>query len=286
MALLYQPPKLPYAGTELGSGSNVYCKDLQGSLLNIGPGFTSSSDFYLGQIKANWTSGSFAAGQTYTTTGVVSGTSTVGSGLTAKFSVTVPNPNTKNDGDPLQVSLIVVDPGYGYKPGPDTRIFFDADAVLAAFNAGTTPAVADAVYTMEAGEEFILQGGTSVSAISIVAYAENAEETGWQFQLLGPNDATSQLITIVIPNASQNDFDSNKYAIVANATGGRNGDKETFTKTVGVVSGSITRDDSANTVTITVRRAAGDSTTPDPGDNVLLPCSVTVRLAKRELAFS
>ena len=257
---------------------------MQRSILsnNIGPGYTSSSDVYLGEIKANWAD-EFAVG-TYTTTGVVSGTSAVGSGLTAKFSVTI-DPVPAN-GTAVQVTLIVVDPGYGYKTGPDNRISFDSAAVLAAFNAGTTPAVADAVYTMDPGEEFTLQPGFSPLATSIVSYAENAEETGWQCWVAGPDDVTAQLITIVIPNASQNDFDSNKYAVVANATGGRNGDNETLTKTVGVVSGSITRNDSANTVTITVRRAAGDSTTPDPGDNVLLQCSLTIRLAKRQLAFS
>ena len=285
MALLYQPPKLPYAGTELGSGSNVYCKSLPNtSLLNIGPGYTSSSSSFLGSIKAAWATGNggpWTPG-TYTTTTAISGTSAAGSGLTAKFSITVPDPNNLADDAELQVSLIVVDPGYGYKTGPDNSIYFDADEVLAAFNGGTTP-TSPSAYTMDPGQEFRLQASTSPLAISIVVYAENAEETGWQCHIGGPDNATSQLLTIVIPNASQNDIDFDKYAIVANATGGRNGEKETFTQTVGVVSGSITRDDSANTVTITVRRAAAD---PTPGDKPLLRCNLTVRLAKRELAFS
>lgn len=283
MALLYQPPKLPYAGTELGSGSNVYCKSLSNtSLLNIGPGYTSSASVYLGEIKANWQGAGFTAGDTYTTTTAISGTSAAGSGLTARFAVTVPA-GPPLDGTAVQVTLIVVDPGYGYKTGPDNSIYFDADEVLAAFNGGTTPAVVGAVYTMDPGQEFRLQPSFSSLGVSMVVYAENAQETGWQCHIGGPDDATSQLLTIVIPNASQNDIDFDKYAIVANATGGRNGEKETFTQTVGVVSGSITRDDSANTVTITVRRAAAD---PTPGDKPLLRCNLTVRLAKRELAFS
>ena len=288
MALLYQPPKLPYAGTELGSGSNVYCKILPNtSLLNIGPGYTSSASVYLDEIKANWQGAGFTAGETYTTTGVVSGTSTAGSGFTARFAVTVPDPVPAN-GTSVQVTLIVVDPGYGYKTGADNSIFFDADEVLAKFNAGTTPEVAGALYTMDPGQVFRLQASTSPLGISMVVYAETPNPTGWQCQIGGPDNATSQLLTIVIPNASQNDIDPDKYAIVANATG-RNGDKETLTQTVGVVSGSIARDydptdpNSPNTVTITVRRAAAD---PTPGAKPLLRCNLTVRLAKRELEFT
>jgi len=223
MALLYQPPRNPYSGTELGASGNVYCQNITlidgGQGFNIGPGTATDYQY---TPTGNWN-----VGTTYTSLAIAPTTTTLsagsnGSGLTATFAVT--GSGAAND-NPANITVLISNPGVGYQPG-DVLVWSNADveaAILAAIAlAGGTSVTAGTVggaaaplgltYTITAmSDSGSDQGFQSVS---------RSTGLGWQFVL--PNTAeTEQYVELLIPddNDDDNNLAANEKCVMVNITG-------------------------------------------------------------------
>jgi len=276
MALLYQPPKLPYSGTELGLGSNVFCKKiLSANILDGGPGASLVASAPLtATIEANWTEAPFTVDTTYSVEVTSSSTTGTGTGMTATFSFTTGNP-IEGNGDPIALSAVVTNPGSGYVSGE--VVTWDTADILAKFQAGTTPQSPEtAVYDI-VNSAYTLTLGAGSNATSAVIYTE-VGSSGWQFTLGGVSGQV-QLVTIIIADdgIAGNDYADRDYVVVTNITGGV---PETDTTTAGIASASIFHNTDNKTEQITLRRSVGDR---GSASATLAAADVTVRLSKRQL---
>ena len=276
MAFLYQPPKLPYSGTELGLGSNVFCKKiLAANILDGGPGASLAASVPgTATIQANWTAASFAAATTYTTEVTSSSTTGTGTGMTATFSFTTTDP-IDGDGDPIALSAVVNNPGSGYVSGE--VVTWDLADILAKFQAGTTPASpVGATYT-NVNSDYTLTLGAGAGSTSAVIYTE-VGSSGWQFTLSSVSGQV-QLVTIIIADdgIAGNDYAIDDYVVDTNITGGV---PETDTSTAGIASASIFHNTDNQTEQITLRRSVGDR---GAATATLANANVTVRLSRRQL---
>jgi len=273
MALLYQPPKLPYSGTELGLGSNVFCKKiLSANILDGGPGASLVASAPLtATIEANWTEAAFTVDTTYSVEVTSSSTTGTGTGMTATFSFTTGNP-IEGNGDPIALSAVVTNPGSGYVSGE--VVTWDAADILAKFQAA---APGGATYT-NVNSAYTLTLGAGSNATSAVIYTE-VGSSGWQFTLGGVSGQV-QLVTIIISDdgIAGNDYADSDYVVVTNITGGV---AETEISTAGIASASIFHNTDNKTEQITLRRSVGDRGSGT--DATLAAADVTVRLSRRQL---
>ena len=271
MALLYQPPKLPYSGTELGLGSNVFCKKiLSANILDGGPGASLVASAPLtATIEANWTEAAFTVDTTYSVEVTSSSTTGTGTGMTATFSFTVAG---EADAAKLALSAVVNNPGSGYVSGE--VVTWDAADILAKFQAA---APGGATYT-NVNSAYTLTLGAGSNATSAVIYTE-VGSSGWQFTLGGVSGQV-QLVTIIISDdgIAGNDYADSDYVVVTNITGGV---AETEISTAGIASASIFHNTDNKTEQITLRRSVGDRGSGT--DATLAAADVTVRLSRRQL---
>ena len=273
MALLYQPPKLPYSGTDLGLGSNVFCKKiLTANILDGGPGASLSDDGVDATIQADWATATFAAG-TYSTQVTSSSTTGAGTGMTATFSFTLAGGEI--DAAKIALSAVVTNPGSGYVSGE--VVTWDTADILAKFQAGTTPPSPGAAVYSNVNSAYTLTLGAGSNATSAVIYTE-VGSSGWQFTLGGVSGQV-QLVTIIIADdgIAGNDYADRDYVVVTNITGGV---PETDTTTAGIASASIFHNTDNKTEQITLRRSVGDR---GSASATLAAADVTVRLSKRQL---
>jgi hypothetical protein len=160
MAFLYQPPKLPYSGTEIGLGSNVFCENL--SMLG-GSGAAVEADGT--QVTYDNTGGANVTVTGTTNNAVASSTDSVnGTGMTAKFTVT---PVAGVQGN---LSLSIENPGTGYKKGD--KITFTKEAILAQIEAGTTPVVPiDGASRSVSGDVVFVLDFDAANAAVVIGYS-------------------------------------------------------------------------------------------------------------------
>jgi hypothetical protein len=276
MAFLYQPPKLPYSGTELGLGSNVFCENL--SMIG-GSGAALAADQVTPVIYNN-TGGTDVTTAGTTNSAVASSTDSVnGTGMTAKFTVTPIEPAPNKTGT---LSLSIENPGTGYKAGD--KITFTAADILAAIvppTGGTTPQVpVDGTVgfpAVSADVVFVLAADGANAAVVIGYSADDNTTEGWQF-LLDASSAISQRIVISAPSrraASEIPNLERTTTVYANATSTDNGNVADTS-----VSGACCTAISANGTThvnVTVVRFV-------PTGFSLNDCAMTVRLGDRQLA--
>lgn len=262
MAFLYQPPKLPYSGTELGLGSNVFCENLS----MIGGSATA-----LGADLTPVTTTTASAADDYTSNAVTSSSvdPAGGTGMSAKFSFT-----SDGGGGPYALTLSIENPGIGYKVGD--KVTFTAAAIKIGLDA-VTPAAntvnQDAVFVLLADEDV---GVTDKSYIVGYSVDDNTTE-GWQFLLDAPS-GEFQRIVISAPSkkASADITDLERTTTVhANATSTDNGAVPDLALG-GVCSTAISRNGNTH-LNITVVRFV-------PTGFTLNDCAMTVRLGDRQLA--
>lgn len=273
MALLYQPPQNPYAGTENGSAGNVFCKQIAtASFIDGGVGFViqANAATYVATPGADWDTT-----DTVTTLAIPPSTTTLsagssGSGMTATFTVVGSGANQTAS----QILVVVSNPGTNYQVGD---VLQWSDAVVAAALVAALFAVVQPVNTITIGGananplELTIAAARSGGVVTTV----EADETGWQFSLNSVS-ALTQLVTIVIPDngIAGDDFAEQDYCIVTNLTGGI---PETATTTIGTLTASIYHDTVSGTELISLRRVTGSAA------STLLPADCTVRLVKRML---
>lgn len=267
MAFLYQPPRLPYAGTEDGEASNTFCQSL--SLLNGGPGFSITLPGTFTATPSGETWGA-VAGQTTTAVAFSSTTSVGGSGMTATFTVA----GGADDGNARNITAaIVISPGSGFKVG-DTITWSLADigaAIQTAFGLTNLVTVnVDLVYTLVAD---------TINQTSLVVYTDSLT-TGWQFEAEG-STGTNQTITVVVSNdnITGGDYDVSDYSIVANATSTSVPAAYVRTQGPGACYGTIDHISTDNTERVTVTRFV-------PAGFTLLEANISVRRAKRQLVLT
>ena len=272
MSILYQLPKNPYAGTELGSASSVFCNQIaSASFIDGGPGFViqAPAATYVATPGQNWVTTSV-----YTTAAIAPTTTTLaagstGAGLTATFSVTGSGANQTA----AQITVTISNPGSGYVVG-DVLAWSDADvetALLAALAGdGNVTSI-----TVSGANSNPLEYTVALTNSGGVVTTAVVGQTGWQFSV-NSIAALTQLITITIPDngITGDDYAVDDYVIVANITGGV---PETATTTVGTITGSIFHHSDTNTEQITLRRVTGSAA------STLLGGDVTVRMVKRML---
>jgi len=274
MAFLYQPPRLPYSGTELGLGSNVFCKKiLSANILDGGPGTSlTASAPATATITGKWVTAGLANGQTYATEVTFSSTTGTGTGMKAKFSFAYAG---EVDDDGIALSAEVTNPGSGYVSGE--VVTWDAADILAKFKLGTNPPTLSTAYT-SVDSAYTLTLGAGSTSTSAVIYTE-AGSSGWQFTLGGVSGQV-QLVTIIISDdgIAGNDYADSDYVVVTNITGGV---AETEISTAGIASASIFHNTDNKTEQITLRRSVGDRGSGT--DATLAAADVTVRLSRRQL---
>jgi hypothetical protein len=286
MSILYQLPKNPYSGTEFGSASNTFCKQIASSSFISGPGqvFQPAGGAALGVFSPTSTvtaAGNLTNLEVFTTAGVLatSTSSAEGSGMTFQFT-------SIGDGDTATTinTMILLDPGNGKYVAGDTLTFDLTDntspAALAyiattgdqggAFGATCAFGAANVIVTLAAS--------TGTGAAANISTTVQVGETGWQFAVDAIVGLT-QVITITIPDngITGDDFAEQDYVVVTNITGGA---EETATATVGKMSGSIYHDAINNVEQISLRRSTGSAA------STLLAGDVTVRLVKRMLPIN
>jgi len=285
MSLLYQPPQTPYAGTETGSASNIFCKQIASSGFLSGPGrtFAPAGGVGAGVFSPASTvtaAGTLPNGEIFTTGGVLatSTTSTSGSGMTFQFQST-------GDGDTATTigSMILLDPGNGKYTATDTLTSDLTDntspaalAYIATTGDGSTAFGASCVFGAAAVVVTLSAAVTNTSSgLASLSTTVDVGETGWQLSLNSVSGLT-QIVTIVIPNngIAGDDFTDQDYCVMTNLTGGIS---ETATTTAGIVTASIYHNTATNTERISVRRATGSAA------STLLATDCTVRLVKRQL---
>ena len=272
MAFLYQPPKLPYSGTELGLGSNVFCENLSmigGS--NVGVVDGTGTAITLDVSDTGTLGDVLETAAVAATVGTGSGT-----GMTAKFSVVA----TGAGGAARTITIRIENPGVGYKV--NDAIQFDGTAVLNAFDdttnitpnaafsgAGTPPIV----FTLLADED---AGVTDKSYILGYSVDDNTTE-GWQFLL----DAPSGLFQRIVISAPSRKASSSSIAnlertttVHANATSTDNAAVPDLALG-GVCSTAISRNGNTH-INVTVVRFV-------PTGFTLNDCAMTVRLGDRQL---
>jgi|DEB0MinimDraft_6_1074348.scaffolds.fasta_scaffold21387_2 hypothetical protein len=275
MAFLYQPPRLPYSGTELGLGSNVFCENLS-MIAGSGAAKTEAGV----QVTYDNTGGT-ALSQAGTTNSAVASSSTTsvnGTGMTAKFTVT---PAAGIQGN---LSLSIENPGTGYKVGD--KITFAKEDILTAINAGTTPPVEidGAGRSVSANVVFVLLADQDLGVTDksyIVGYSADDNTTeGWQFLLKGPS-GIFQRIVISAPSrkASTDPFTNleRTTTVYANATSTDNA-AVPDTQLGGACSTAISRNGNTH-INVTVVRFV-------PTGFTLADCAMTVRLGDRQLAMT
>lgn len=224
MAFIYQPPRNPYSGTELGASGNVYCQNITlidgGQGFNIGP---STATEY--QYTPTGGSGNWNVGTTYTSLAIAPTTTTLsagsnGSGLTATFAVTGSGGANKN---PANITVLISNPGVSYQPG-DVLVWSNA-AVAAAIQAAIDLAGDSGVTAGDVG------GAAAPLTYTITAMSDSASDQGfqsvsrstglgWQFKL--PNTAqTEQYVELLIPddNDDDNNLAANEKCVQVNITG-------------------------------------------------------------------
>jgi len=272
MALLYQHPKNPYAGTELGSASNVFCKQIAStSFIDGGPGFViqAGAATYVATPGQDWITSS-----TYTTLAIPPSTTNLsagssGSGMTATFTVVGSGANQTAS----NIVVLVSNPGTDYQVGD---VLQWSDTVVEAALLAALLADANVTSITVSGDNsnplnFTIAGELTGGVVTTV----KAGETGWQFSL-NAVAALTQLVTIVIPDngIAGDDFAEQDYCVVVNATGGV---AETATTTIGSMSSSIFHNTDNDTEQIMIRRSTGTA------GSTLLAADCTVRLVKRLL---
>ena len=282
MAFLYQPPRLPYSGTEIGLGSNVFCENL--SMIG-GSGAALAADGATAVIYNN--TGGADVDVTGTTVNAVTSSSTTsvnGTGMTAKFTVTPTDPVGKTG----TLSLSIENPGTGYKAGD--KITFRAVDILAKIlpsGGGTSPQVAvdgpaavtdgagnptDVVFVLVADED-------AANAAVVIGYSADDNTTeGWQFLLDPPASGISQRIIISAPSRRASSDITNlerTTTVYANATSTDNGNVPD-TQVGGACCTAISRNGDTH-VNVTVVRFV-------PTGFSLNDCAMTVRLGDRQLA--
>jgi len=285
MALLHQPPQNPYSGTENGSASNVFCKQIANTSFISGPGRTfapagGAAEGVFSPTSTVTAAGTLTNGEVFTTAGVLatSTTSTSGSGMTFQFQST-------GDGDTATTigSMILANPGNGKYVQGDTLTFdLTNNTSLAALayiaTTGSVGGAFGATCAFGAANVVVTLAGlvtNTSSGIANVSTTVKVGETGWQFALNSVTGLT-QLVTIVLPDngIATDDFADDDYCIVTNLAGGV---PETATTTVGAMSASIDHDSGTSTDRITLRRVTGSAS------STLLAADCTVRLVKRML---
>ena len=222
MALLYQPPRNPYSGTELGASGNVYCQNITlidgGQGFNIGP--ATATDYQYTPTTGNWN-----VATTYTSVAIAPTTTTLstgsnGSGLTATFAVTGSGAANQS---PANITVLISNPGVSYKPG-DVLVWSNA-AVAAAIQAAITLAADSGVTAGTVG------GAADPLTYTITAMTDSGSDQGfqsvsrstglgWQFVL--PNTAqTEQYVELLIPddNDDDNNLAANEKCVMVNITG-------------------------------------------------------------------
>lgn len=274
MAFLYQPPRLPYSGTEIGLASNVFCENL--SMIN-GGGAALAADGVTDVTYDNAGGGGTNVTTAGTTNGAVASSSTTsvnGTGMTAKFTVT-PNDPADTGGS---LSLSIENPGTGYKVG-DTITFTAAD-ILAQIVAGTTPLVPvdGAAPAVSADVVFVLVADGANNAFVVGYSADDNKTEGWQFEL----DSVSGLFQRMVISAPSRKAGSSSIAdlertttVYANATSTDNGSVPD-TQLGGACSTAISRNGDTH-LNITVVRFV-------PTGFTLNDCAMTVRVGDRQLA--
>jgi hypothetical protein len=269
MAFLYQPPKLPYSGTEIGLGSNVFCENL--SMLG-GSGAAVEADGT--QVTYDNTGGANVTVTGTTNNAVASSTDSVnGTGMTAKFTVT---PVAGVQGN---LSLSIENPGTGYKKGD--KITFTKEAILAQIEAGTTPVVPidGATRSVSGDVVFVLDFDAANAAVVIGYSADDNTTEGWQFLLDSvAAPAISQRIVISAPSrraASEIPNLERTTTVYANATSTDNG-AVADTQVSGACCTAISPNGNTH-VNVTVVRFV-------PTGFTLNDCAMTVRLGDRQLA--
>lgn len=277
MSILYQLPKNPYAGTELGSASSTYCTQIAAaSFLDGGPGFViqAPAAAYVATPGQNWVTTSV-----YTTAAIAPTTTTLaagstGAGLTATFSVTGSGANQTA----AQITVTISNPGSGYVVG-DVLEWSDADvetALLAALAGdGNVSSIVVSGANSNPLEYTVASSGVGEPHIATTV---GVGQDGWQFAVDAVSGLT-QIITLIIPDngISSDDFSNSDYVVVANVTGGA---AETATTTAGIITGSIFHQSDSNTDEITLRRVTGSAA------STLLAADITVRLVKRMLTVA
>lgn len=280
MAFLYQPPKLPYSGTELGLGSNVFCENVSGLVRGEGLAQTgAAATIQLTNADAVGTVDVPAGTYTLLETLAVSqsGTSGSGVGMTVKFRFTSPGASP----GPFDLTLIVVNPGTGYKVN-DTVTFENA-AILAALqngNAFTPSLTLGSNSSITPGDCVFVLSQHTTNENKVLAYSpSDYSSMGWQFILDAHNTNTQTvLISVKDPNltASINALEETS-TIHANTTSSANNIPDD--QIGGACSTALDKQTNGTDefVVVTVVRFA-------PVGFTLANSAMTVRRGKRQLA--
>lgn len=214
MAFIYQPPRNPYSGTELGASGNVYCQNITlidgGQGFNIGPDPATNYQYTPG---ANW-----AASETYTSDPIAPSTTTLsagsnGSGLTATFAVTGSAGTTTAS----NITVLISNPGVGYQPGD---ILEWSNAAVAAAIGPKTSVTTGTVSGAAAPLTYTITAMTDSASDQGFQSVSRSTGLGWQFKL--PNTAqTEQYVELLIPddNDDDNNLAANEKCVIVNITG-------------------------------------------------------------------
>lgn len=268
MAFLYQPPRLPYSGTEIGLASNVFCENL--SMIN-GGGAALAAD----GATAVTTTITIADGDYSTTTAVASSstTSVNGTGMSANFSFTA----TGGGAGTYPLTLSIENPGTGYKIG-DTITFTSVD-IKARLDAAT-----GAANTVSADVVFVLVADGANDAVVIGYSADDNTSEGWQFLLDAvaadaAGAAVPQRIVISAPSKKAGAGIANlerTTTVYANATSTDNAAVPDLALG-GACCTAISNNNGTTHLNITVVRFV-------PTGFTLNDCAMTVRVGDRQLA--
>ena len=265
---------LPYAGTEEGLASNVFCENLS-MLKGYNAGVADGADPPVA-ITLN-VSDTGTVGDVLETAAVpaVAGTGS-GTGMTAKFSVVA-----VNGADATRVITIRIEnPGVGYKL--NDAIQFDGPTVLAAFD-NTTNITPNAAFSGAGTPPIVFTlVADGVSDAVVIGYSADDNTTeGWQFLLDAvAAPAISQRIVISAPSrkASSSSIANleRTTTVYANATSTDNA-AVPDSALGGACCTALSNNNGSTHINVTVVRFV-------PTGFTLNDCAMTVRVGDRQLA--
>ena len=188
----------PYAGTEEGLASNVFCENVSGLVRGEGLAQTGADPavtIQLTNAAIDVPAGTYTLLETLAVS--QSGTSGSGVGMTVKFRFTSPGASP----GPFDLTLIVVNPGTGYKVN-DTVTFSNAAILAALKNGGAdafTPSLTlENTATITAGDCVFVLSQHTTNENKVLAYSpSNYSSMGWQF-ILDAHNTNTQTVLISV----------------------------------------------------------------------------------------